>query len=429
MKFSYFFTVLSFSVLSCTSVNTSAEELDRIVAVVELDVVMQSELYEQTERVKYQIQQQNSRMPPNAVLERQVMERLVLEKIQLQYAEQIKIEVGEDVLKLAILDMAKQNKLNLEQFKEVLASENYQFDVFAEQIRQEIVISKLRKTEVDDKVRVRETEIENYLRNESNSAELQEYRISHILITVPSEANNKEIKVAREKANEALELIEGGSDFAEIAIRVSDGQQALEGGDLGWRKGSEVPGLFADSISVLKVGENSGIITNASGFHIIQLTDKRNLEEFLIPQYKTRHILISPNELLPKDQAFIRINNLKNRLVLEGDDYFGQIAKTNSDDRTSALQGGDLGWVSEGKMVPEFEEIMTAIDVGMISPPFETEFGFHILQVLEKRNFDGTEEIRRDRGRRAIRQQKLDERRAYWLRQLRDEAYVEYRND
>jgi peptidyl-prolyl cis-trans isomerase SurA len=429
MKFSYFFTVLSFSVLSCTSVNTSAEELDRIVAVVELDVVMQSELYEQTERVKYQIQQQNSRMPPNAVLERQVMERLVLEKIQLQYAEQIKIEVGEDVLKLAILDMAKQNKLNLEQFKEVLASENYQFDVFAEQIRQEIVISKLRKTEVDNKVRVRETEIENYLRNESNSAELQEYRISHILITVPSEANNKEIKVAREKANEALELIEGGSDFAEIAIRVSDGQQALEGGDLGWRKGSEVPGLFADSISVLKVGENSGIITNASGFHIIQLTDKRNLEEFLIPQYKTRHILISPNELLPKDQAFIRIDNLKNRLVLEGDDYFGQIAKTNSDDRTSALQGGDLGWVSEGKMVPEFEEIMTAIDVGMISPPFETEFGFHILQVLEKRNFDGTEEIRRDRGRRAIRQQKLDERRAYWLRQLRDEAYVEYRND
>jgi peptidyl-prolyl cis-trans isomerase SurA len=429
MKFSYFFTVLSFSVLSCTSVNTSAEELDRIVAVVELDVVMQSELYEQTERVKYQIQQQNSRMPPNAVLERQVMERLVLEKIQLQYAEQIKIEVGEDVLKLAILDMAKQNKLNLEQFKEVLASENYQFDVFAEQIRQEIVISKLRKTEVDNKVRVRETEIENYLRNESNSAELQEYRISHILITVPSEANNKEIKVAREKANEALELIEGGSDFAEIAIRVSDGQQALEGGDLGWRKGSEVPGLFADSISVLKVGENSGIITNASGFHIIQLTDKRNLEEFLIPQYKTRHILISPNELLPKDQAFIRIDNLKNRLVLEGDDYFGQIAKANSDDRTSALQGGDLGWVSEGKMVPEFEEIMTAIDVGMISPPFETEFGFHILQVLEKRNFDGTEEIRRDRGRRAIRQQKLDERRAYWLRQLRDEAYVEYRND
>ena len=423
------FAVLAIVALPLTSFSICAEELDRIVAIVEQDVVMQSELNEQTDRVKFQMQQQATRMPPNAVLQRQVMERLVLEKIQLQYAEQVKIEVGDDVLKLAIMDMAKQNNLNLEQFKEVLASENYEFDVFAEQIRQEIIISKLRKTEVDNKVRVRETEIDNYLRNESNTAELQEYRISHILISVPSEADNKQIQKAREKTEEALGLIETGDDFGEVAISVSDGQQALEGGDLGWRKGSQVPGLFADSISALKVGENSGIITNASGFHIIQLTDKRNLEEFMIPQYKTRHILISPNELLPMAQVASRISNLKKRFDLEGDDNFAQIARTNSDDRTSALQGGDLGWVSEGEMVPEFEEIMTAIDIGMVSPPFESEYGFHILQVTETRNFDGTEAIRRDRGRRAIRQQKLDERRQYWLRRLRDEAYVEHRNN
>jgi len=423
------FAVLAIVALPWTSFSICAEELDRIVAIVEMDVVMQSEVNEQTDRVKFQMQQQATRMPPNAVLQRQVMERLILEKIQLQYAEQVKIEVGDDVLKLAIMDMAKQNNLNLEQFKEVLASENYQFDVFKEQIRQEIIISKLRKTEVDNKVRVRETEIDNYLRNESNTAELQEYRISHILISVPSEADNKQIQKARKKTEEALGLIETGDDFGEVAISVSDGQQALEGGDLGWRKGSQVPGLFADSISALKVGENSGIITNASGFHIIQLTDKRNLEEFMIPQYKTRHILISPNELLPMEQVANRISNLKKRFDLEGDDNFAQIARTNSDDRTSALQGGDLGWVSEGEMVPEFEEIMTAIDIGMVSPPFESEFGFHILQVTEKRNFDGTEAIRRDRGRRAIRQQKLDERRQYWLRRLRDEAYVEHRNN
>jgi peptidyl-prolyl cis-trans isomerase SurA len=423
------FSVLAIVALPWTSFSICAEELDRIVAIVEMDVVMQSEVNEQTDRVKFQMQQQATRMPPNAVLQRQVMERLVLEKIQLQYAEQVKIEVGDDVLKLAIMDMAKQNNLNLEQFKEVLASENYQFDVFKEQIRQEIIISKLRKTEVDNKIRVRETEIDNYLRNESNTAELQEYRISHILISVPSEADNKQIQKARKKTEEALGLIETGDDFGEVAISVSDGQQALEGGDLGWRKGSQVPGLFADSISALKVGENSGIITNASGFHIIQLTDKRNLEEFMIPQYKTRHILISPNELLPMEQVANRISNLKKRFDLEGDDNFAQIARTNSDDRTSALQGGDLGWVSEGEMVPEFEEIMTAIDIGMVSPPFESEFGFHILQVTEKRNFDGTEAIRRDRGRRAIRQQKLDERRQYWLRRLRDEAYVEHRNN
>jgi len=423
------FAVLAIVALPWTSFSICAEELDRIVAIVEMDVVMQSEVNEQTDRVKFQMQQQATRMPPNAVLQRQVMERLVLEKVQLQYAEQVKIEVGDDVLKLAIMDMAKQNNLNLEQFKEVLASENYQFDVFKEQIRQEIIISKLRKTEVDNKIRVRETEIDNYLRNESNTAELQEYRISHILISVPSEADNKQIQKARKKTEEALGLIEAGDDFGEVAIRVSDGQQALEGGDLGWRKGSQVPGLFADSISALKVGENSGIITNASGFHIIQLTDKRNLEEFMIPQYKTRHILISPNELLPMEQVANRISNLKKRFDLEGDDNFAQIARTNSDDRTSALQGGDLGWVSEGEMVPEFEEIMTAIDIGMVSPPFETEFGFHILQVTETRNFDGTEAIRRDRARRAIRQQKLDERRQYWLRRLRDEAYVEHRNN
>ncbi len=426
---SFLFAFLAIVALPVTSFSIYAEELDRIVAIVEQDIVMQSELNEQTERVKFQMQQQATRMPPNAVLQRQVMERLVLEKIQLQYAEQVKIEVGDDVLKLAIMDMAKQNNLNLEQFKKVLASENYQFDVFKEQIRQEIIISKLRKTEVDNKIRVRETEIDNYLRNESNTAELQEYRISHILISVPSEANNQQIQKAREKTEEVLNLVETGDDFGETAIRVSDGQQALEGGDLGWRKGSQVPGLFADSISALKVGENSGIITNASGFHIIQLTDKRNLEEFMIPQYKTRHILISPNELLPMEQVANRISNLKKRFDLEGDDNFAQIARTNSDDRTSALQGGDLGWVSEGEMVPEFEEIMTAIDIGMVSPPFETEFGFHILQVTETRNFDGTEAIRRDRARKAIRQQKLDERRQYWLRRLRDEAYVEYRNN
>ena len=216
------FAVLAIVALPWTSFSICAEELDRIVAIVEQDVVMQSELNEQTERVKFQMQQQATRMPPNAVLQRQVMERLVLEKIQLQYAEQVKIEVGDDVLKLAIMDMAKQNNLNLEQFKKVLASENYQFDVFKEQIRQEIIISKLRKTEVDNKIRVRETEIDNYLRNESNTAELQEYRISHILISVPSEADNKQIQKARKKTEEALGLIETGDDFGEVAISVSD---------------------------------------------------------------------------------------------------------------------------------------------------------------------------------------------------------------
>ena len=405
----------------------ASEELDRIIVVAEQDVVMESELATQMDKVRFQIEQQGTRMPPNSVLERQVLERLVLEKIQLQVASDNKIQVTEDALALAISDMAKQNNLSLPQFKEILASENYEFDMFKEQIRQEILITKLRKSQVDDRVRVRESEIQNYLRNESTGADDQEYRISHILVSTPSGADNNEIRMARNKAEEAFNAIQSGTPFGDIAISVSDGQQALEGGDLGWRKGSEIPSLFADSVSTLSVGEHSGIITNPSGYHLIELTDKRSIEDFMIPQYKTRHVLIKPNALLTKTQALNRINQLKMRLEIDGDVIFSEMARNNSDDRTSALQGGDLGWVNEGQMVPEFDEIMTAIEPGEISPPFESEFGFHILQVVEKRMFDGSEEIKKDRARRSIRQQKLDERRQFWLRRLRDEAYVEYR--
>ena len=414
-------------IMLCSTANVDSEELDKIIVVAEQDVVMESELTSQMDKVKFQIEQQGTRMPPNSVLERQVLERLILEKIQLQVASENKIEVTEEALALAISDMAQQNNLSLPQFKEILASENYEFDVFKDQIRQEILISKLRKSQVDDRVRVRESEIQNYLRNESTAADDQEYRISHILISTPSGANDSELKLARDKATEAHRAIELGTPFADVAISVSDGQQALEGGDLGWRKGSEIPSLFADSVSTLSVGEYSGIITNPSGYHIIELTEKRSIEDFMIPQYKTRHILIKPNALLSKTQALNRINQLKMRLEIDGDVIFSDMAKNNSDDRTSALQGGDLGWVNEGQMVPEFDEIMTAIEVGNISPPFESEFGYHILQVVEKRMFDGSEEIKHDRARRAIRQQKLDERRQFWLRRLRDEAYVEYR--
>ena len=299
-------------IMLCSAANAGAEELDKIIVVAEQDVVMESELASQMDKVKFQIEQQGTRMPPNSVLERQVLERLVLEKIQLQVASENKIEVTEDALALAISDMAEQNNLSLPQFKEILASENYEFDVFRDQIRQEILISKLRKSQVDDRVRVRESEIQNYLRNESTTADDQEYRISHILISTPSGATDSELKIARDKATEAHSAIELGTPFADVAISVSDGQQALEGGDLGWRKGTEIPSLFADSVSTLSVGEHSGIITNPSGYHIIELTEKRSIEDFMIPQYKTRHILIKPNALVTKTQALNRINQLKN---------------------------------------------------------------------------------------------------------------------
>lgn len=406
----------------------AAMELDRIIAVVEEDVITESELENQMQRVRAQLRQQGTPMPPTAVLERQVMERLVLEKIQIQVAGHSGVEVKDDALDRAVADIAKRNELSLDQFREILASEGFDFGEFREKIREEILIAKLRKSEVDNRVRVRDSEIENYLRNEaSTGADEQEYRLSHILVATPSGASEEEIRAARTKAEDALARIEAGEDFGSVAISVSDGQTALEGGDLGWRKGSEIPTLFADSVSTMDTGEVSSIITSPSGFHIVSLTDTRSGEKILVEQHHTRHILISPNELVDRKQALNKARQL--RLRLESGADFEQLARANSDDRASALKGGDLGWVTKGRMVPEFEEVMLAIDVGDLSPPIETEFGFHIMQVLDRRMHDDTETVRRNRARNAIRQKKIDERRQTWLRRLRDEAYVEYRDE
>ena len=411
-----------------SAVNVNAMELDRILAVVDEDVVMQSELAEQMDRVRMQIRQQGSQMPPTAVLERQVMERLVLEKIQLQLADRIGVEVEEEALDRAVSDIAMRNNLSLDQFREIIESEGHQFEYFRDQIRQEIVMAKLRKAEVDNRVKVRDREIENFLVYEFNEeSSALEYRLSHILVSTPDGADNAEIRAARDKAEDVVRRVNEGGDFATLAISVSDGQTALEGGDLGWRKAEQIPNLFADSVSTMEVGDISNVITNPSGFHIVMLTDQRQGEKIMVEQHKVRHILIKPNELTTLDQALIQISQLKTRL--EGGDNFEQLARTHSDDRGSALEGGDLGWVSEGKMVPAFEEVMVVIDIGMVSAPFKSEFGFHILQVLDRRQYDGTEEIKRDRARRAIRQRKIDEKRQSWLRRLRDEAYVEYRVD
>ncbi len=404
----------------------ASTELDRIVAVVEEDVIMESELEDQMQRVRAALRQQGTQMPPTAVLERQVMERLVLEKIQLQVADRAGVEVEERALDQAVADIAKRNNLSLDQFREIIESEGYQFDTFREQIRQEILIAKLRREEVDNRVRVRDSEIDNYLHNELQGTDNEEYRLSHILISTPSGANDQEIRAARAKAEETLARIEGGEDFATVAISVSDGQQALEGGDLGWRKGGEIPSLFADAVSTMEPGDTSGIITSTSGFHIVQLSDKRSGEKIMVPQWRVRHILIKPNELLPPDAALNRLRQL--RLRIENGASFALLARTNSDDRGSALQGGDLGWVSKGQMVPQFEEVMLAMEVGELSAPFESEFGFHVLEVTDTREYDGTDEIRRNQARQALRQKKIDERRQSWLRRLRDEAYVEYRD-
>ena len=403
-------------------------ELDRIIVVVDEDVVMQSELDSQLRRVRDQLRQQGTALPPTSVLERQVIERLILQKIQLQIATRAGVEVTNDRLEKAITSIAQKNNLSLDQFREILESDGIAFSEFEEQIRGEIMITTLRRQEVDRRVKVSEKEIDNYLSsNSSGSDSEEEYRIGHILISVPSGATDDEKIAAKEKAESVVARLEGGSDFGDMAVAVSDGQNALDRGDLGWRKINEIPSLFEPSLREMEVGEVSSLITSPSGYHIISLTDQRSGDQVLVEQHKTRHILLSPNELVSDQEALNRIRQLKYRLE-EGED-FPQLARQHSDDRGSALDGGNLGWVTKGQMVPEFEEVMLYSDVGVISHPFRSEFGWHVLQVTDRRTYDGTEEVKRQKARRAIGQRKKDDKLQTWLRRLRDEAYVEFRLD
>ncbi|MCP5145585.1 MAG: peptidylprolyl isomerase [Gammaproteobacteria bacterium] len=402
-----------------------AIELDRIIAVVDDDIILQSELDSQMERVRSQLRQQNQPVPPTSVLERQLMERLIIQKIQLQLADRMGLEIDDRMLDRAIADIAAQNNINPTQFRQILEQEGYDFGTYREDIRHEIMITQVQQREMMNRARVTEKEVDNYLANQVYQGESDyEYRLSHILIA-PEDDSEAAIERARSRAAQLQAQLSEGADFAEIARQNSSDGQAQQGGDLGWRKADALPTLFTEAIYSLDVGGVSDVITSGSGFHIVKLTDKRAGEQVMVPQTLTRHILIKTNELVTEQDARIRLDQL--RLRLAGGADFPELARTNSDDTASALQGGDLGWVSPGQMVPEFEEVMENTPTGAISRPFESEFGWHILQVVDRRSYDGTEAVRRAKARDAIRQRKTQEEYQTWLRELRDEAYVELR--
>lgn len=419
-------TWISAAVLLLFSAGSQSTELDRIIAVVDDDIVMRSELDQMLARVRGELREKGAEMPPTSVLERQVMERLILDKIQLQVAQQTGVEVTEENLDRAIDDIAQKNKLSMPQFKEILKSEGYEFERFRDDIRQEIIVSKLRREEVDRRIQVSDREIENELKNVGDSVvNDDEYHIAHILIGIPPNANDTERRAAEEKAKATLARLTEGADFGDIALAMSDAQDALDKGDLGWRKIEEIPSLFADSVRTLDIDAHSDLINSPNGYHLVKLMGKRGGEKVMVEQTKARHILITPNELVDEQAAIQRLRQLG--LRLESGDDFATLARMHSDDRGSALQGGDLGWVSAGQMVPEFEEVMLATEKGQISAPFRSEFGWHILQVLDRRTYDGTVEVRRAKAREAVMARKREEAYQEWQRRLRDEAYVELR--
>ena len=404
-----------------------AQDLDRILAVVNNEVVLESELYDMEQTVRQQLRQRGANVPPASVLSAQVLERLIIQKIQVQQANKIGVRVGDDALNAALKQIADNNGLTLREFRDVLEEDGFNFAEFRESIRHDMIISRLRKSQVEDKIVISDREVDNYLATqESQGAGEVEYKLQHILISLPEAASPEEVQAAEQKLANVQQLLNDGGDFAEVAAGYSDGQTALEGGDLGWRKRGELPSLFAGVVPELEVGQVSEPIRNGGGFHLVKVADKKSGEQHLVKQTLASHILIRTNELVTDDDAKKRLEQLRERVVNGSD--FAEIARAHSDDTGSAIEGGSLGWTSPGVMVPEFEEKMNELDEGGASEVFKSRFGWHLIKVFERREQNMAEEFKRTQARIQIKKRKTAENLEIWLRQIRDEAYVEYRD-
>lgn len=400
--------------------------LDRIVAVVNSDVVTRLDLDEQIKVATQQLKRQGTPLPARDVLERQLLERLITAKVLTQTAKETGLRVDDTQLQRSIERIAQENKATPEAFRKTLEGEGIDFNRFREELRNEILITRLKEREVDSKILITDAEIDNYLKNQLGQAgKDDEYNLSHILVLVPEQASPEKIQAKRVIADKALEQLKGGSDFRQVSAGVSDAQNALDGGALGWRPAAKLPQIFVDAVKNMKVGDVSPVLRSANGFHIIKLTDKRgNDSPVIIQQTHARHILIRLNEVVSESEAKQRLTNLKERV--ENGTSFAELARLQSED-ASASRGGDLGWLSPGDTVPEFERAMNALEPGKVSDPVQSPFGWHLIQVVERRNEDMSKERQRVLARQSIRTRKGDEAYQEWVRQQRDRAYVEVR--
>jgi peptidyl-prolyl cis-trans isomerase SurA len=404
------------------------EELNAIVAVVNDDVIVNSELQRGVAAIIPELRARGTPVPDDKILRKQVLERIISKRLQAQRAKQLGIKVDDAALTQTITSIASRNKLTLEELRATLESGGMRFEDFREDTRTQMIDAQLQRQEVLNTITVTEPEIDRFLEKESGRlVERSEVRLQHILIAFPEGASPEQVQKAQAKAAGLVRQLRAGADFAKLAIANSDGQQALEGGDLGWFKIAEVPTLVAEPARTLAKGEVSDPLRSQGGFHIVKVSDIKGTESEAVTQTHARHILVRTSEVLADDDAKTRLAQLRLR-ILGGDD-FATLARSHSDDTGSALKGGDLGWVNPGDTVPDFEQAMSTLAPNEISQPFKTSFGWHIVQVLERRQADTTAEVLRQKAREAIRQRKAREATELWLRRLRDEAYVEIRLD
>ena len=421
-------TDVSIPLTEAAPLTRSQYPLNSIVAIVNEDIIMSSELESASREIEKQLKEKGTPIPGQAILDKEVLEKLVMESLQLQIAETNGIAVDDSLLNSEIKSLAEKNGVSLTEFRDILERDGYSYGQFRDDLRKQLTIMQVRRQMVTSRIKVNDQEIDNLLATlKSSGAGSVEYHLGHILIAIPEAASPAEVQAAEARANNTLQRLRSGANFAEIAIVASDSQTALEGGDLGWRSLGQLPSMFLDTVKAMQVGDISDLIRSSGSFHIIKLQDKRGDERHFVEQTKARHILLKPDEVNTEDEMKVRIEQLEIRL--RGGDDFATLALANSQDTLSAARGGDLGWMNQGDTVPEFEEAMNDLAPGEISAPVKSEFGWHLIQVTERRTHDSTEEYERSKVRNLIRARKYEEELVLWLRRLRDESYVEYRID
>lgn len=424
--FSALFLVNSLLAFTFAS-NANAKLLDRIVAVVENDVIMESELRQRVSVLVKQFEGNPEALPPQDVLLDQVLQRLIVERLQLQLAEQRGIQVDDLSLDQAMRNLAKRNRMTLEQFREVLLKQGLDYVAYRDQVRNEMLVDQLRRRTIDSKIQISDSEVEELVTKADKDLlkKEYEYNVAHILIAVPENPKPGQIEKSQHRASLVHDRAKSGNNFAKLAIAASDAQDALQGGDLGWRNKAQLPEVFLQQIDTMQEGDVSRIGQSAAGYHIFKVLDRREIENTMVNQVLARHILIRTNALITDEEAERKLKDLKRRI--ENGDDFEELARANSDDTGSAVNGGNMDWSITSNFVPKFKEVVDEIKPKTISDPFKSRFGWHIVEVLDKRKHDNSQAAMRAEAREQIRQRKFEEETELWLRQLRDESYIENR--
>ena len=409
-----------------SAVHAAVQPLDSVVAIVDNDVIMKSQLDQRTREVRQNLAKRGGGQPPPGALEPQVLDRLILENLQLQIGDRSGIRITDEELNAAIATIAQRNNMTVEQFRKAIAQDGGSFDDARDQVRREMIISRVRQRRVADRIQVSDQEVKNFLASDQGKAQMsQEFHLATIMIGMPESASSTVIQAAAVKAKAVYDKLKAGADFTQMAVANSSSENALDGGDIGWRKAAQLPPPFGDMLGSMPIGDVIPPARTPAGFIIIKLLEKRGGEgqAQMRDEVHVRHILIKPSEIRSEEETKRLAQKLYDRI--ESGEDFGELAKSFSEDPGSALNGGDMNWVDPNALVPEFREVMNDTPQGKLSKPFKTQYGWHVLEVLGRRSTDATNQARDQQAMNVLRTRKYDEELESWLRQIRDEAYVE----